>query len=129
MALLLYFAIERLGMIGAILTAVAVNFVQTVAVACSASKVVGARVSDLRLFADFAKVTVAAVAVAAVSSFILGFIAPDLLLLRLAAGCVCVGALYGTGMWLFRLPGSEYMSRARLADVGRTALARLRRAG
>ena len=107
MSVFLYFAINQLGMIGAIAVAVAANFVERIAVMCAAARTVGATIRDLALLKDIAKVTSACVAIVIPASMVRDMIHPDLILQRLAVGSACAVILYTLVVRVFRLPGTR----------------------
>ena len=126
MTALLYVAIGKLGMVGAILVAVGANFVERIGVGCAAAKMVGAGVKDLALFGELVRVGGVAIAAAVAGSFVRDLLHPDFVLLRLVAAGACVAAVYAGGMWLFRLPGHEFLSPARISALWRSVRNKLR---
>lgn len=117
--------IHRFGMIGAAITAVAAQFVERIVVGWQVSKTVDASAKDLTLFKDLFKVSGLAIGAGAVAYIVRNLINPDLLVPRVAAVVTCFAALYLAGVYIFRLPGSELMSRERLRTLVRTISTKL----
>jgi hypothetical protein len=127
MAVFLYFAINQLGMMGAIAVAVAANVVERVAVTCAAARTLGAKIQDFALLKDVMKVTAACIGVIVVASAGRDLIHPDLVPLRLAVGSGCSVLLYAVAVRLFRLPGVDTMSKDWIVSAAGTVIVRLKR--
>ena len=127
MSVFLYFAINQLGMIGAIAVAVAANFVERIAVMCAAARTVGATIRDLALLKDIAKVTLACVAIVIPASMVRDMIHPDLILQRLAVGSACAVILYTLVVRVFRLPGYEVLTKDWIVHILQTGATKIKR--
>jgi hypothetical protein len=79
---------------------------------------------DLPLYKDLAKVSALTVVAGLAAYAVRNLISPHLLVPRIAAVSASVAAIYLPGMYLFRLPGWEVLSKERLLGLIRTALGR-----
>jgi undecaprenyl pyrophosphate phosphatase UppP len=111
-------------MLGAAVAAVAAQFVERIIMGWKVARTVEMTAKDLPLYKDLAKV-IALTVLAAVAAYIVrNFINANLLALRIAAVSALVAAIYLPGMYLFRLPGWEVLSRERIFGMVRTAFRR-----
>jgi O-antigen/teichoic acid export membrane protein len=122
----LYFAIQQLGMVGAIVASVVAAFIERVALAWRASKVLGASAKDLRLFADCGKAAALSIGAATVAYFIRNTMSADVVILRLIVTAASFVSIYLIGMYLLRLPGSEELRKDRLISLARRAAAQVK---
>jgi O-antigen/teichoic acid export membrane protein len=119
--------IHRFGMVGAVSAAVAAEFIERLIHGWRVSKAVEGSARDLALFSDLAKVTMTTVVVALVAYGVRSTIDPDRVVLRLVAATSCFGMLYLPAMYALKLPGSQELSKDRIAGFASSALQRLRR--
>jgi hypothetical protein len=82
----------------------------------------------LSLYKDLVKVTALTVVAGLAAYAVRNLISPHLLVPRIAAVSALVAAIYLPGMYLFRLPGWEVLSKERIFGLIRTALGRTRSA-
>ena len=121
-------AIRHFGMMGAAITAVAAQAIERIIIAWRAARAVDATVKDVALYLGLFKVTGVTIAAGLVAYTVRNLINPALLIPRIAAVSICIGAIYLTGMFVFRLPGWEMLSTERIFSLVRTTLARMRHA-
>ncbi len=119
-------AIRHFGMIGAAVSTVAWQVIERIIIAWGAVRVVDAEAHDIRLYADLFKVTGVTIAAGLVAYVVRNLINPLLLIPRILAVGICVGAIYLPAMFFLRLPGWEMLTKERLLSAMRSTLARLR---
>jgi O-antigen/teichoic acid export membrane protein len=119
--------IHRFGMIGAVSAAVVAEFIERLIHGWRASRAVEATSRDLALFSDLAKVTMTTAVVALVAYAVRSTIDPDRVLLRLFAATSCFGVLYLPAMYALELPGSQELSKERIASFAASTFQKLRR--
>jgi hypothetical protein len=120
--------IHRFGMMGAAVTAVAAQFLERVVIAWTAARAVEAEARDIRLYADLFKVIAVTVCGGAVAYLVRNLIPASLLVPRIIAVGLCVGAIYLPAMLMLHLPGSEMLTKERLLSAMKSTLGRLRSA-
>jgi len=118
--------IHRFGMIGAVSAAVIVELIERLMHGWRASKAVEAGAKDLALFSDLAKITIVTVVVGLVTYFVRNLINPDLVVPRLVVAMTCFGALYLTAVYALKLPGSQELSKERVARLISSAVQKVR---
>lgn len=109
-------------MLGAAVAAVVAQFIERVIMGWKVARTVEMTARDLPLYKDLAKVSALTVLAAVAAYAVRNLINPHLLVLRIAAVSALVAAIYLPGMYLFRLPGWEVLSRERIFGIIRTAL-------
>jgi O-antigen/teichoic acid export membrane protein len=120
--------IRHFGMMGAAVTAVAAQVFERIIIGWGAARAVEAKPRDIRLYADLFKVTGVSILAGVVAYAVRNLIHSDLLIPRILAVGICVSAIYLPGMFVFRLPGWEMLTKDRLVGLVRTTLGRLRSA-
>ena len=118
--------IRHFGMMGAAITAVAAQMLERIFLWWKVVRVVDATRKDLVLYWDLLKVACTTIAAGLVAYMVRNFISPARLVPRIAAVSICIGAIYLTGMFVFRLPGWELLSKERIISFVRTSLARVK---
>lgn len=114
--------IEHFGMLGAAVAAVAAQFVERVVMGWKVARTIEMTSKDLLLYMDLVKVA-ALTAVAGIAALAArNVISPRLLIPRIAVVSACVGAIYLSGMYMFRLPGWEFLSSERIVGLLKTTL-------
>jgi len=121
----LFPVVRHFGMMGAAIAAVAAQVIERILIGWKAARVVDARVADLTLYIDLLKVTGVTIAAGLAAYAVRNLINPNLLIPRIAAVSICIGAIYLTAMFVFRLPGWEMLSKERIFSLVRTTLARM----
>jgi O-antigen/teichoic acid export membrane protein len=116
--------IQHFGMLGAAVAAVAAQFVERIVMGWKVARTVEMTAKDLPLYKDLAKVSALTVVAGLAAYAVRNLISPHLLVPRIAAVSASVAAIYLPGMYLFRLPGWEVLSKERLLGLIRTALGR-----
>lgn len=124
----LFPVVRHFGMMGAAIAAVVAQAIERVFIAWRAAKTVDATVKDAALYLDLFKVTGATIAAGLVAYMVRNLINPAFLIPRIAAVTLCIGAIYLTAMFVFRLPGWEMLSKERIFSLVRTTWARVDRA-
>jgi hypothetical protein len=124
----LFPVIRHFGMMGAAITAVAAQAIERIFIAWRAAKAVDATVKDVSLYLDMFKVTAVTMAAGLVAYVVRNLIDPAHLLARIAAVTLCIGVIYLSATFVFRLPGWEMLSKERISFLVRTTLARMRHA-
>ena len=119
-------AIRHFGMIGAAVSTVTWQVIERILIAWAAVRVVDASARDIRLYNDLFKVTGVTLAAGLLAHAIRNLISPALLIPRILAVGVCVGAIYLPAMFILRLPGWEMLTRERLLSFMRSTLIRLK---
>jgi hypothetical protein len=112
-------------MVGAAIAAVAAQIIERILIGWKAARVVDARLADLALYIDLFKVTGVTIAAGLGAYAVRNLINPNLLILRIAAVAACLGGIYLAGMFWFRLPGREVLSRERIFSLARSTWARM----
>ena len=125
---ILFPVIRNFGMMGAAIAAVAAQAIERVIIAWRAAKTVDATGKDVALYLDLFKVTGVTIAAGLVAYMVRNLINPALLIPRIAAVGLCIGVIYLTAMFVFRLPGWEMLSKERMFSLMRTTWARIRHA-
>jgi O-antigen/teichoic acid export membrane protein len=121
----LFPVIHRFGMMGAAIAAVAAQIIEQAIVGWRVAREVDASVKDIALYRDLFKVSAVTVAAGVVAYLVRNLISPRLLIPRIAAAGICIAAVYLAGMFVFRLPGREALSKERLLSWLRSTRARL----
>ena len=121
---ILFPVIRHFGMMGAAIAAVAAQAIERIIIAWRAAKKVDATIKDVALYLDLFKVTGVTIAAGLVAYMVRNLINPALLIPRIAAVGVCIGVIYLTAMFVFRLPGWEMLSKERIFFLVRTTWAR-----
>src|ERR1035438_1004545 len=116
--------IQHFGMLGAAVAAVAAQLDRKSVVGWKVARTVEMTAKDLPLYKDLAKVSALTVVAGLAAYAVRNLISPHLLVPRIAAVSASVAAIYLPGMYLFRLPGWEVLSKERLLGLIRTALGR-----
>ncbi len=124
----LFPVIRHFGMMGAAITAVAAQAIERIFIAWRAAKAVDATVKDVSLYLDMFKVTAVTMVAGLVAYVVRNLIDPAHLIARIAAVTLCIGVIYLSATFVFRLPGWELLSRERISLLVRTTLARMRHA-
>jgi len=120
--------IHHFGMLGAAITAVGAQYLERIIIFFKAARTVEAKVSDLRLYRDLFRVAGVTVVAGLAAYAVRNLINPDLLIPRILAVGVCVGAIYLPAMYFLRLPGWEVLSREHIVSLLRTTLGKMRSA-
>ena len=114
--------IHHFGMLGAAVAAVAAQLVERIVMGWKVARTVEMTAKDLPLYTDLAKVT-GLTAVAGLAAYaVRNLISPNLLIPRIAVVCATVATIYLPGMYLFRLPGWEVLSKEQILGFIRTTL-------
>ncbi|HEY5175242.1 MAG TPA: oligosaccharide flippase family protein [Terriglobales bacterium] len=121
----LFPVVRHFGMMGAAIAAVAAQVIERILIGWKAARVVDARLADLALYIDLFKVTGVTIAAGLVAYTVRNLISPALLIPRIAAVSICIGAIYLTAMFVFRLPGREALSKERIFSFARSTWARM----
>jgi O-antigen/teichoic acid export membrane protein len=121
----LFPVVRHFGMMGAAIAAVAAQVIERILIGWKAARVVDARLADLTLYIDLLKVTGVTIAAGLAAYAVRNLINPNLLIPRIAAVSMCIGVIYLTAMFVFRLPGWEMLSKERIFSLVRTTLARM----
>ncbi len=121
----LFPVVRHFGMIGAAITAVAIQMIERAIIGWRVAREVDASAKDLALYRDFFKVCGVTIAAGVVAYLVRNLINPRLLVARIAAVGVCGAAVYLAGVFVFRLPGREQLSKERLLFLLRSTRARL----
>jgi O-antigen/teichoic acid export membrane protein len=121
----LFPVVRHFGMMGAAIAAVAAQVIERILIGWKAARVVDARLADLALYIDLFKVTGVTIAAGLVAYTVRNLISPALLIPRIAAVSICIGAIYLTAMFVFRLPGWEALSKERIFSFARSTWARM----
>ncbi|MGB8771915.1 MAG: oligosaccharide flippase family protein [Candidatus Korobacteraceae bacterium] len=116
--------IQHFGMLGAAVAAVAAQFIERIIMGWKVASTVDMTAKDLPLYKDLVKVTALTVLAAVAAYAVRNLISPHLLLPRIAAVSALVASIYLPGMYLFRLPGWEVLSKERIFGIVRAALGR-----
>jgi hypothetical protein len=115
--------VRHFGMIGAALTAVAAQGAERIFLVWRSAKAVDATMKDCLLYVDLFKVTCVTVVAGLVAYAVRNLINPALLIPRIVTVGGCIAAIYLAAMFVFRLPGREFLSRERIVSLVRTTLA------
>jgi O-antigen/teichoic acid export membrane protein len=121
----LFPVIHHYGMMGAAITAVGARIMEHIIIGWKVARTVEASLKDLVLYLDLFKVIGVATTAGVVAYFVRNLINPHMLLPRIAAGGICVAAMYLPGIFIFRLPGYHYLTKERLMAFLRSTLGRL----
>ena len=124
----LFPVIRHFGMMGAVLAAVAAQLLERIFLWWKVIKTVEATTKDLVLYGATFKIACVTIAAGLVAYLVRNTINPDLLIPRIAAVLVCIGVIYVTATYIFKLPGSEMLSKERIVSLVRTTWARMRHA-
>ena len=116
--------IHHFGMLGAAVAAVAAQVVERIVMGWKVARTIEMTAKDLPLYTDLAKVTGLTVVAGLAAYAVRNLIGPHLLIPRIAAVCASVAAIYLPGMYLFRLPGWEVLSKEHIFGFIRTILRR-----
>ncbi len=114
--------IHHFGMMGAAITAVAAQILERIFIAWKVAKAVDAQMQDIRLYADLFKVAGVTIAAGLVAYLVRNLINPAFLIPRIVAVSICLTAIYLGGMFVFRLPGREVLSKERIFSFVRERL-------
>ena len=106
--------IHHFGMMGAAITAVAAQMLERFVIAWRVARAVDARMRDIRLYADLFKIAGVTLAAGTIAYLIRNLISPGLLIPRILAVGICITTVYLSGMFVFRLPGREMLSKERI---------------
>ena len=115
--------IRHFGVMGAAITAVAAQVIERMFLAWKAARAVDLQLKDLVLYKDLFKVTCVTIAAGLVAYLLRNLLNPTLLIPRIAAVGTSLATIYLAGMWVFKLPGYETLSRDRIVSLVRTVLA------
>jgi O-antigen/teichoic acid export membrane protein len=121
----LFPVVRHFGMIGAAITAVSIQIIERAIIGWRVAREVDASAKDLALYRDYFKVCGVTVAAGVVAYLVRNLISPRLLIPRILAVGVCGAAVYLAGVFVFRLPGREQLSKERLLFLLRSTRARL----
>jgi len=124
----LFPVIRHFGMMGAVLAAVAAQLLERIFLWWKVIKTVEATRKDLVLYTATFKIACVTIAAGLVAYLVRNTINPTLLIPRIAAVLLCIGAIYLTATYMLKLPGSEMLSKERILSLVRTAWARMRHA-
>ena len=116
--------IQHFGMLGAAVAAVVAQFVERIIMGWKVAKTVEMTAKDLPLYKDLAKVIGLTVLATVAAYTVRNLISPHLLVPRIATVSALVAAIYLPGIYLFRLPGWELLSKERILGMIRTAMGR-----
>jgi O-antigen/teichoic acid export membrane protein len=117
--------IHRYGMMGAAVTAVGARITEHLILGWKVARTLDARMKDLVLYRGLFKVLGVVTTAGVVAYFVRNLINPNMLLLRIAAGGICVAAMYLPAIFIFRLPGYHYLTKKQVTAFVRSTLGRL----
>ncbi len=106
--------IHYFGMMGAAITAVCAQMIERFFIGWRVAHTVDARVRDIRLYNDLFKVSGVTLAAGIVAYLVRNLINPNLLVPRIITASACITAIYLSGIFVFRLPGREVLSKERI---------------
>ena len=121
----LFPVVRHFGMMGAAIAAVAAQVIERILIGWKAARVVDARWADFALYIDLFKVTGVTIGAGLAAYAVRNLINPNLLVPRIAAVAICGGGIYLVGMFWFKLPGRELLSKERIFSFARSIRARL----
>ncbi len=116
--------IHRYGMMGAAITAVGAQMLERLFIAWGAARAVDASFSDIKLYVDLVKIVGVTTVAGLAAREVRNLISPSLLMPRIIAVGLCVCVVYLAGMFLFKLPGREFVSKERIVSIVRQLLGR-----
>lgn len=119
--------IHHFGMVGAAVAAVGSQVLERLVTGWKVARTIEMKRRDLVLYKDLVKVTALTMVSGIVALGARNLISPHLLIPRIAVVSACVAAIYLPGLYVFRLPGSEFLSRERIGGLVRKALHKLDR--
>lgn len=118
--------IHHFGMIGAAVAAVLGDLAERLIVGWRICRTIGATRRDARLLSDVPRVAAVAAVAALVAFGVRSAAASQPLFIRLALTGISFGLVYVGGFYLWRLPGSDVVTKDRLLGFVRSAKERLR---
>ena len=121
----LFPVVRHFGMMGAAIAAVAAQILERILIGWKAARVVDARLADLALYVGLFKVTAVTIAAGVAAYIVRNLINPNFLVARIAAVAMCGGGIYLVGMFYFRLPGWEVLSKEKIFSLARSTWTRI----